>query len=237
MDEPGNTAVLDIDRSAVPVIAIDGPSGSGKGTIARAVAEKLGFNFLDSGALYRVVALASINTRTAADDSSGLALLASTAPIDFAHSDNGDVAVLLGGQDVTQQLRAEEVGNCASKIATHPELRDALLDRQRRWRQLPGLVADGRDMGTVVFPDALIKIFLTASAEIRAKRRVKQLKEKGISANISGLLSDIQARDKRDYNRAIAPLKAAADSIQIDSTSLSVAQVVTKVLDLASVRL
>ncbi len=221
----------------IPVITVDGPSGSGKGTIARRVADHLGFHFLDSGALYRVVALASLNTRTADDDPEGLARLAATAPIDFAHTDNGDVAVLLGGQDVTQQLRAEAVGDCASRIATHAAVRDALLQRQRRWCQPPGLVADGRDMGTVVFPHAVIKIFLTASAEIRAERRHKQLIEKGMSANIGGLLSDILERDDRDYNRKIAPLKAAEDSIEIDSTALSVAQVVTKVLDLATIRL
>lgn len=223
--------------NSVPVIAIDGPSGSGKGTIARLVAEQLGFRFLDSGALYRVVALASLNTRTSAEDASALATLAATSPIEFLKSDSGDGVVLLGGQDVTTQLRAEEVGDRASRIATHAEVRDALLERQRRWRRQPGLVADGRDMGTVVFPDASVKIFLTASAEIRAERRHKQLIEKGMSVKIESLLVDIIERDHRDYSREVAPLKAAADSINIDSSACSVEQVVTKVLDLARNRL
>lgn len=222
----------------VPVITIDGPSGSGKGTISRRVAEQLGFVFLDSGALYRAVALASLNTRIAVDDIEKLAQLALTAPIDFTQNEQtGEASVLLGGQDVSAQLRAEEVGDRASRIATHQRVRDALLDRQRRWRQPPGLVADGRDMGTVVFPQAILKIFLTASAEIRADRRYKQLIEKGMSANIGSLLADIQERDDRDYNRKVAPLKPANDAINIDSSSESVAQVVTKVLDLARIRL
>ncbi len=221
-----------------PVIAIDGPSGSGKGTIARSVAQRLSFVFLDSGALYRAVALASLNTHTKEDDAEALAQLALTAPIDFSRNqDTGDAAVLLGAQDVTADLRREEVGERASKIATHQQVRAALLDRQRRWRQPPGLVADGRDMGTVVFPDAILKVFLTASAEIRAKRRHKQLIEKGMSAKIESLLADIRKRDDRDYNREIAPLKAAEDSVAIDSSLLSIDQVVTKVLDLAENRL
>ncbi len=217
----------------VPVIAIDGPSGSGKGTIARSVATQLGFKLLDSGALYRAVALASLNTRTAVEDKRALAVLALTAPIDFCRNEAGSECVLLGGQDISQQLRREEVGDRASRIATHGEVRDALLERQRRWRQAPGLVADGRDMGTVVFPDAVVKIFLTASAEIRAERRYKQLLEKGMSANIRSLLADIQERDTRDYNREIAPLKAAVGAINLDSTHETIDQVVSKVLDLA----
>lgn len=221
-----------------PVITIDGPSSSGKGTIARLVALELGFRFLDSGALYRAVALASINTRTASDDAAALAQLALTAPIDFERDEHtGEAAVLLGGQDVTAELRREDVGERASKIAIHPELREALLDRQRRWRQPPGLVADGRDMGTVVFKEATLKIFLTASAEIRAERRYKQLIEKGMSAKLGSLLADIQKRDDRDYNRPIAPLRPAQDSISIDSSQLSITQVVEEVLDLARNRL
>lgn len=220
-----------------PVITIDGPSGSGKGTIARSVAEQLEFKLLDSGALYRAVALASLNTRTAVDDTDALARLALTAPIDFSQNSDGEVLVLLGGQDVSNQMRAEEVGDRASRIATHAQVREALLDRQRRWRQPPGLVADGRDMGTVVFPQAILKIFLTASAEIRAERRYKQLIEKGLSANIGSLLADIQQRDDRDYNRKVAPLKPAVDAINLDSSTESVTQVVTKVLDLARNRL
>lgn len=225
------------EPSDAPVITIDGPSGSGKGTIARCVAAELGFRLLDSGALYRAVALASLNTRTAVDDREALASLALTAPIVFSRSESGAEAVLLGGQDVSVQLRREEVGDRASRIATHAEVRDALLERQRRWRQSPGLVADGRDMGTVVFPDAVLKIFLTASAEIRADRRYKQLLEKGMSANIGSLLADIQERDRRDYNREIAPLKAAEDAVNMDSSNESIDQVVTKVLDLARKKL
>ena len=221
----------------VPVITIDGPSGSGKGTIASAVAEQLGFHFLDSGALYRVVAVASINQKIPEDDTRGLVELARTAPISFKRSGGGDSLVELGGQDVTRDLRREEVGDRASRIAPIPSLRAELLTRQRRWRRMPGLVADGRDMGTVIFPDADLKIYLTASAQIRAERRHKQLISKGMEANIAGLLADIIERDNRDHNREIAPLVPAEDSISIDSTELSIAEVVTKVLDFAGNRI
>lgn len=221
----------------IPVITIDGPSGSGKGTIASAVAEKLGFHFLDSGALYRVVALASLNKKIPEDDTRGLVELARTAPIVFKRSGGGDSQVELGGQDVTRELRREEVGNRASRIAAIPALRAELLHRQRRWKRLPGLVADGRDMGTVIFPDAILKIYLTASAQIRAERRHKQLIDKGMEANIAGLLADIIERDNRDHNREIAPLVPAEDSIGIDSTVLTIDQVVTKVLDFAANRI
>jgi len=222
---------------SIDVITIDGPSGSGKGTIASAVAEELGFHFLDSGALYRVVALASLNRKIPEDDTRGLVELARTAPINFKRSDSGGSQVLLGGQDVTRDLRREETGDRASRIAAIAPLRAELLTRQRRWRRPPGLVADGRDMGTVIFPDAILKIYLTASAKVRAERRHKQLIEKGMAANIGELLADINARDDRDYNRAIAPLKPAEDSVSIDSSELTINQVVTKVLDFAGNRI
>lgn len=224
-------------QQVVPVITIDGPSGSGKGTIASAVAEQLGYHFLDSGALYRVVALASLNRKIAEDDTQSLVDLARTAPIEFRRSLDGGSQVLLGGQEVTRDLRREEVGDRASRIATIKPLRAELLTRQRRWRRLPGLVADGRDMGTVIFPDAVLKIYLTASAEIRAERRHKQLIDKGMQANIAGLLADIIERDNRDYNREIAPLQPAEDSVSIDSTELTIDEVVTKVLDFAGNRI
>ena len=237
---PGQDAVPGQKRQgtgSVPVITIDGPSGSGKGTIACAVAEKLGFHFLDSGALYRVVALASLNQKIPEDDSRALVDLARTAPITFTRSGCGDSQVLLGGQDVSRDLRREAVGDRASRIATIASLRAELLTRQRRWRRPPGLVADGRDMGTVIFPDAILKVYLTASAEIRAERRHKQLINKGMEAKIDGLLADIVERDNRDYNREIAPLKPAEDSICIDSTELTIEDVVTKVLDFAGNRI
>jgi len=220
-----------------PVITIDGPSGSGKGTISRSIAAQLGFHFLDSGSLYRAVALASINRRLAVDDIDALAELAATVPVQFETGERGEAMVLLGGQDVSHDLRQEAVGDRASRVAVHAAVRHALLDRQRRWRQPPGLVADGRDMGTVVFANANLKIFLTASAEIRAERRYKQLIEKGMSANIEGLLEDIRERDRRDTERAVAALKPAPDAVNIDSSALTIEQVVTKVLDLSKNRL
>lgn len=232
----GKVLSMSADKLA-PVITIDGPSGSGKGTISRGIAAELNFHFLDSGSLYRIVALASINRRVAVDDITALAELAATVPIQFDTGDSGEAMVLLGGQDVSNDLRLEEVGDRASRVAVHAEVRHALLDRQRRWRQPPGLVADGRDMGTVVFANANLKIFLTASAEIRAQRRHKQLIEKGMSANIEGLLEDIRERDRRDTDRAVAALKPASDAIVIDSSALTIEQVVTKVLDLAKDRL
>ncbi len=225
------------EDDVAPVITIDGPSGSGKGTVARMVARSLGFRFLDSGALYRVVALASLNRGLAAEQAPALAQLARNINVKFLSAHDGDVQVQLDDVDVTFDLRLEKVGDRASRIAAHPQLREALLDRQRRWNYPPGLVADGRDMGTVVFPDACLKIFLTASAEIRARRRYKQLIEKGIEANIEQLLADIIDRDKRDLERATAPLKAAPDAVPIDSSGLAIDQVVVKVLDFARQRL
>ncbi len=235
--KPKRSPAKPTDAALAPVITIDGPSGSGKGTIASAVAEHLAYNYLDSGALYRVMALASLNREIAADDVDSLVELVMIAPVTFKRSACGGSDVLLEGEIVTSELRREEVGLRASQIATIAPFRTALLDRQLRWRRPPGLVADGRDMGTVVFPDAPLKIYLTASAEIRAQRRHKQLIEKGIEANIVGLLADINERDDRDYNREIAPLVAAADAITIDSSTQTIEEVVTKVLDFAGNRL
>lgn len=210
----------------VPVIAIDGPTASGKGTVAQRVAETLGWHYLDSGALYRLAALAALRAGVALDDEPALARLAVNLPIEFSGG-----RILLAGDEVTDVIRAEAVGEAASRIAVLGALRAALLDRQRDFRQAPGLVADGRDMASVVFPDASLKVFLTASAEARAERRYKQLIEKGFSANLESLLRDLRARDARDAGRSHAPLVAAEGAAIIDSTSLSVQQTVQAVLD------
>jgi len=210
---------------SVPVIAIDGPSASGKGTIAKRVAEALAFNYLESGALYRLVALLAL--RQGVQDEAMLAEAAEQMDVLF----QGD-EILLEDQDVSQHVRHEAVGNRASEVARMPAVRKALLKRQRQFRQPPGLVADGRDMGTVVFPDAALKVFLTASPEVRAERRYKQLIEKGISANLRALSRDLAERDARDANRAIAPLVPAPDSQVLDSSALSVEAVVERILRL-----
>lgn len=210
----------------VPVIAIDGPTASGKGTVAQRVAETLGWHYLDSGALYRLAALAALRAGVALDDEPALARLAVNLPIEFSGG-----RILLAGDEVTDAIRAEAVGEAASRIAVLGALRAALLDRQRDFRQAPGLVADGRDMASVVFPDASLKVFLTASAEARAERRYKQLIEKGFSANLDGLLRDLRARDARDAGRTHAPLVAAEGSVVLDSTPLTVLQTVQAVLD------
>jgi cytidylate kinase len=207
----------------VPVIAIDGPSASGKGTIAKRVAEALGYHYLESGALYRLVGLLSLRRDLAGE--AGLAEAAQAMDVAFL----GD-EILLEDQDVSQHIRHEEVGKRASEVARMPAVRQALLERQRAFRQPPGLVADGRDMGTVVFPDADLKIFLTASPQVRAERRYKQLIEKGISANLRALSRDLQERDARDANRAVAPLVPAPDSQVLDSSALSVEAVVEQIL-------
>lgn len=209
----------------VPVITIDGPSASGKGTVASRVAEALGFHFLDSGALYRLTALAAARAGVMLDDAPRLAGLAQDLPVRFESG-----RVWLGEDEVTDAIRAESVGEGASRVAALPEVRHALLARQRAFLMPPGLVADGRDMGTVVFPDAPAKIFLTASAEARAERRYKQLIEKGIPANLPDLVADMRARDVRDSQRAVAPLMPAAGALMLDTTHMGVDESVATVL-------
>jgi CMP/dCMP kinase len=214
-----------------PVITVDGPGGSGKGTIAMRLAGKLGWHFLDSGALYRLVAVAAIDRNVAAGDESALGQVAENLDVNFGISNEGMV-VLLDGNYITGRLRSEAVSVFASRIAAFQEVRTALVHRQRAFRKPPGLVADGRDMGTVIFPDAVLKIFLTATAEARAQRRYKQLKEKGESVNLTRLFQDIKLRDERDSTRAIAPLRPAEDAHIIDSTELSIKEVLRKIQDL-----
>ena len=209
----------------IPVIAIDGPSASGKGTIAQLVAKKLGFHYLDSGALYRLVALKTVQSHADIHDTSLLAGIARNLHVVF---DQGEV--YLDNQTVTDDIRAEQCGILASQLAAYPQVREALTERQRAFCQPPGLVTDGRDMGSVIFPDAILKIFLTASAETRAHRRYKQLIEKGISANIADLLQDIQKRDERDSHRSVAPLQQGADAKLLDTTSLTISQAQDTVL-------
>jgi cytidylate kinase len=221
----------------VPVMTIDGPSGSGKGTVSRAAAHALGWALLDSGALYRLVALAGRKAGVSLDDGQGLARLARRLDLNFGADSAGEEVVWLDGKEVTGAIRTEEAGNDASKVASLPVVRAALLERQRRFAVLPGLVADGRDMGTVVFPQAEVKIFLTASAAERAARRHKQLKEKGVAATLAALSLEIAERDRRDTNRAISPLVASADAVLLDTTGMSVDQVVERVLGLARGRL
>ena len=218
-----------------PVLAIDGPSGSGKGTIAREVAAALGFHLLDSGALYRLVALAGRDAGVA--DEAGLAALASGIEIGFGGDSQGAERITLGGRDVTGEVRLETTGALASKVAALPAVRSALLARQHGFRRLPGLVADGRDMGTVVFPEAPLKVFLTASPEERAKRRHNQLIDKGNADSLAALSRDIAERDARDSTRAVAPLRPAPDAVVIDTTGVSVADIVGRVLDLARIRI
>jgi len=218
-------------RIDVPVIAIDGPGGSGKGTITTRLANHLGWHFLDSGALYRLTALAVMKNQLSVKDETALGQLAANLDIRFETSGTSVVA-LLDEEDVSGRLRGEDTGVMASKIAAIPAVRAALAERQRRFRQHPGLVADGRDMGTVIFPDAKLKIFLTASAEIRAERRYKQLKDKGENVNLTRLFREIKARDARDQSRSVAPLRPAEDAVIIDSTEMDIDEVFRKVLSL-----
>ncbi|UYP28937.1 (d)CMP kinase [Pseudomonas sp. Z8(2022)] len=210
---------------SAPVIAVDGPSGSGKGTLCALLARQLGWNLLDSGALYRLLAFAAGNHGIDLTNEEALKQLAAHLDVQFI-----DKRIILEGEEVTDAIRNEQVGAGASMVASLPAVRDALLQRQRAFREMPGLVADGRDMGTVVFSDAPLKIFLTASAEERARRRYLQLKAKGDDVNLASLLDEIRARDERDTQRAVAPLKPAADAILLDSTELSIEQVLERIL-------
>ncbi len=237
---PGFTALMrsigldiasDTESAAVPVIAIDGPSGSGKGTIARQVADALGYHLLDSGALYRLVALAANQRGVPLDDVAGLAEIAAALDCRFGSTASGEEQIFLGGVDVTGEIRTEEAGAGASAVAQIQAVREALLGRQRAFREGPGLVADGRDMGTQVFTDAEVKVFLTASPEERAKRRHKQLKDKGIDVSLAALSRDIEDRDRRDSERSVAPLKPAEDARILDSSGLTIDEVVNAVLD------
>lgn len=219
-----------------PVVTVDGPSGAGKGTLSSLLASKLGWHFLDSGAIYRVLAVATLHHDLPCDDEESIVPLATGLDVSFETEGEG-TRIILEGEDVTDDIRTEQVGAVASKVAALPRVREALMRRQRAFQHEPGLVADGRDMGTVVFPDAVVKIFLTASAEARAERRYAQLKEKGMDVNIARLLTDIQARDERDTQRAVAPLVPAEDAVIIDSTDLDISQVFEKAMDVINSRL
>jgi len=225
-----------MSASACPVVTIDGPSGSGKGTISRAVARHAGWHLLDSGALYRLVALAGARAGLPPDDVAAHAALARAMRVEFGWTAAGEEQVRLEGRDVSADIRSETAGAGASRVAAWPEVRAALLARQRAFAQAPGLVADGRDMGTVVFPQADLKIFLTASPEERALRRYKQLKDKGSDVSLAALSREIAERDLRDQTRQVAPLRPAADAQQLDSTGLNIEAVVARVLELGVAR-
>lgn len=224
-------------RAAVPVVTIDGPSGSGKGTIARGVADALGWHLLDSGALYRLVAVAAARAYgDNADEASetDLASIAAALEVRFGVGEEGDEQIWLAGDEVSHELRTEECGRLASRIAAQPAVRTALLELQKGFRKAPGLVADGRDMGTTVFPDATLKVFLTASAEERAKRRHKQLNDKGIDVSLAALSRDIEERDRRDTERSVAPLRPAGDARTLDSSGKSIEEVTDTILEWAA---
>lgn len=225
--------MTDDSVSSIPIITIDGPGGAGKGAISSQVAASLGWALLDSGALYRLVGLDAVRNGVDLDDEPGLANLARDLDIEFVAGDS-EVRVLLEKQDVTGEIRTETAGLAASRVAAKPAVRAALIDRQRKFRRLPGLVADGRDMGSVVFPDAALKIFLTASVEERAQRRYKQLKDKGIDVSLSALSKDMADRDRLDTERSVAPLKACDDARILDTTTMNIDEVVAKVLEWAN---
>ncbi|MEI7344472.1 (d)CMP kinase [Dickeya chrysanthemi] len=213
-----------------PVITVDGPGGAGKGTLCKALAKALQWNLLDSGAIYRVLALAALHHQVDISSEEALVPIASHLDVRFVPEDDGQLKVILEGEDVSNEIRTQEVGNTASQAAVFPRVREALLRRQRAFRDVPGLIADGRDMGTVVFPDAPVKIFLDASAEERAKRRMLQLQAKGFNVNFERLLSEIKERDDRDRNRSVAPLVPAPDALVLDSTHMSLDEVVERAL-------
>jgi cytidylate kinase len=221
----------------IPIITIDGPSGAGKGTVARLVAEQLGWHLLDSGAIYRVLAVATLHHQLSIEEEEPLIPIAAHLDVQFEITSEGEGKVILEGEDVSRSIRTEEVGAIASKIAAFPRVREALLRRQRAFKVSPGLIADGRDMGTVVFVDAAVKVFLTASAEERAQRRFNQLKEKGFDVKIGRLLDDIRQRDERDQTRTVAPLIPAEGALIVDSTDLSIEEVVAKILTFANGKL
>ncbi len=226
--------LMDVSKSqtATTVVTIDGPGGSGKGTVAALLARELGWGLLDSGALYRLTALAAMNHGVDFTDEPSLEVLAGHLDVQFVPAQQGGgLNIILEGERVGETLRTEEVGTMASKVAALPGVRHALLQRQRDFAEPPGLIADGRDMGTVVFPQAALKVFLTASAEERAKRRYEQLQQKGIDASFDRLLADIQARDERDTQRSISPLKPADDAIILDSTRMNIHEVFNAVLE------
>ena len=230
-DKSASTNRVGVQSLIAPVITIDGPSGTGKGTLAVRVKQRLGWHLLDSGAMYRTLALAAVKQAIPLNDGEKLSLLALKLPIGFEPSADG-VQIFLNGENVSDAIRTEDMGAAASKVALFPEVRKMLLERQRAFRQLPGLVADGRDMGTVVFPDADLKLFLTASAEERAARRYKQLKQKGINVTLARLLEDICDRDRRDEQRSVSPSRPAPDAIVLDTTSIQIDEVENQVMAL-----